>query len=50
MTKAELIAAMSQYPDNWTVMVNFENIETVEWIEGTTSDGPGSINIQGDGE
>ncbi len=49
MRNDELCQLLKQYPDNFKVMVNFEHIEKVEVIEGTTSDGPGTINIEGDG-
>ena len=49
MTKAELIVELSKWPDDYEVMVDFQPVEFVECIEGRTSDGPGTINIQGNG-
>jgi hypothetical protein len=47
--KGELVAELNKFPDDWEVMVNYERIVIVEPIEGSTSDGPGTLNILGDG-
>ena len=50
MRNDELVQLLKKYPDNWTVMVNYQNIENVDVMEGTTSDGPGTLNLIGDEE
>lgn len=49
MNIKELKERLSEYPEDYNVLVNMENIEDVECAEGRTSDGPGFINIVGDG-
>lgn len=47
MTIQELIDALTQWPLDYEVFVNYQRIEKVDVMEGTTSDGPGSLNIEG---
>lgn len=47
MNIAELKEAISKWPEDYEVMVNFQAIDTVACMEGRTSDGPGTLNIQG---
>lgn len=49
MNIKELKERLAEWPDDYEVLVNFESIEDIECGEGRTSDGPGFINIQGDG-
>lgn len=47
MNVKQLIDAISKYPDDWEVMIDCDRILEVQPLEGTTSDGPGTINIVG---
>lgn len=47
MTIAELKLELAKWPDDYEVLVNFQCIDVVGCIEGRTSDGPGTLNIQG---
>lgn len=49
MNVMELRAELDKWPADYEVMVDCQPIQKVACIEGRTSDGPGTINLEGDG-